>query len=133
MAPQRPSSACARGSATRGGGREASERNRGGAVWGRDEGTARGRGTGARPAASGRPAEQGRGENRESRERERNLIKSNFEFFSTISNHTQKVLNTKGVPNFKPYHFCFKFTFIWDSNQKLNLKTDECTLLPDSS
>ena len=66
-------------------------------------------------------------EQREERERQRNLIKSNFEFFSTISNHTQKVLNTKGVPSFKPYHFCFKFTFIWDSNQKLNLKTDECT------
>ena len=29
----------------------------------------------------------------------------------------------KGVPNFKPYHFCFRFTFIWGSIQKLNLKS----------
>ena len=51
-------------------GREASERNRGGAGWGRGEGAALGRGNGARPAALLGRAGTWEGE-REKREREK--------------------------------------------------------------
>ena len=84
----------------------------------RDGGAAR-----ARRVAGGlgSPA-QNRG-GRERRERERDLPDSNLNFFSKFSIGTRKVLNTKVIPNFEPYHFCFRLIFIWGSVQKLNLKS----------
>ena len=71
-------------------------------------------------AARGRrlcPAGCETGEGRESREgrekeRKKNLIEFKFESSSKFSNNTRKILNTKDVPKFKSYHFCFRLVFI---------------------
>jgi len=46
------------------------------------------------------------------RKRERNLFDFKFESFSKFSINTRKILNTKDVPKFKSYHFCFRLVFI---------------------
>jgi hypothetical protein len=79
----------------------------GGATW---PGGRRAAGGSARPGAR-----QGRGERAERVERKRerkNLIEFKFESSSKFSNNTRKFLNTKDVPKFKSYHFCFKLVFI---------------------
>ena len=80
---------------------------------------------GAWPAASARRAEtgEGEGEERERAEREKKTTLLIGFFFSNFSIDTRKVLNTKVIPNFEPYHFCFSLIFIWGSVQKLNLKS----------
>ena len=66
----------------------------------------------------------GRGRGRRERaEREKKTTLLIGFFFSKFSIDTQKVLNTKVIPNFEPYHFCFRLIFIWGSVQKLNLKS----------
>jgi len=108
-------------------GREASRRNQG-----RGAGRARHVAGGLNSTATSAWQKTGEGERAErvERKRERNLFDFKFESFSKFSINTRKILNTKDVPKFKSYHFCFRPTFIWDPIQKFNVNPDKCSYYP---
>jgi len=119
VALRRPSLACAQGTAPRG-----EAERMGGAVWESPVASCTNAvSRGDAGAKSGDGAWLGRrrtgeGVRKERVERERDLSDSKFESFSKFSINTRKILNTKAVPNFEPYHFCFRLIYIWGSVQK---------------